>query len=309
MLGQDRSDFCLAATLMNVDARTVFPDPMQLLTSGGSATAMPSVNASSGKSPVANGYLWAAAHLADLMAKNQAPPDTVIYPAIFNLRHGLELVLKELIEGFNIELRADGDAWGHSLGRLWRTLSPWLTSHVADRRYSLGDFPSQRFLEVMVLMPEVVAVLDELDPNGEDARYDRTGKPPRLTLSRYPKVNLHVLRELAKGLALWAEEVMGDRGEVVAFIEARRRDRRVEAAVMRTLNDETSKPGARCAVAFHSWARLRCAPPAPGTGSVYETPDIGTVLAFRFDHALSDAEKATVEAAWPECRPTWLVKS
>lgn len=188
-------------------------------------SATPSINLSSGKKPIANGYFWAAQELCTMLRDNRGPVDTGVYPALFLLRHGLELVFKDLIEGFGVELDHERQpVHGHQLAALWARLEPPMQEWVDIIKYQLTEPPPDGFFAAMDVMPELVEVLHEIDPNGQHARYDRATNGER-TLSRYPIINLEVLDGLVALVAEWAEYATCRRSDEVSFVEARRRER------------------------------------------------------------------------------------
>jgi hypothetical protein len=200
------------------------PSPRQLLQNGRSL-ATPSINAGSGKPPIARGYFWAAQELCGTLRDNRGPVDTAVYPALFLFRHGLELAFKDLVNGFGLELAPGQDpAHGHHLSVLWGRLEPELRAWASDIPYQPTEPPPKAFFTAMDMMSDLVGVLDEIDPTGEHARYDLTLKGEG-TLSRYPIINLEVLDPLVAVVAEWAQFAMHRRTEEVSFVEARRRER------------------------------------------------------------------------------------
>jgi hypothetical protein len=202
--------------------------PRDLFTSV-SDGATPQINAWGGRGPLVSGYFWAAGHLCDSLTAQGGPVDTAVYPAVFLVRHGLELAFKELVDGFDIELRRPrGKGAGHRLDQLWNTLAPDLTQWMDLRRYTSER--SDTVIEVSSAMSEIVAVLHEVDPTGEHARYDvtlpKTVNGQKLaagvTLARYPNINLRVLGEMAHKLQVWSEDLIPDRREELEFIHDER---------------------------------------------------------------------------------------
>ena len=201
--------------------------PNALLASG-PQMALPAINAGSGKLPIANGYFWAAERLCDMLETGKAPADTVVYPAMFLMRHGLELAFKELIAGFAFELRKSETVRGHDLKTLWSQLENHLNWWVSERRCKPLEQPPPEFDEVMKNAAHIVSILHEIDPAGEDARYETTkssSSGERLTRARLPQINLSTLADMTRKLAAWSQFVLYERDEEVEFLRSSRRER------------------------------------------------------------------------------------
>lgn len=196
------------------------------LLSEGRRTALPSVNRGSGKSPLIKGYFWAAREVAELLVANRAPPDTVVFPALFLFRHALELTFKELLTGYRYELGKDEEfgGGGHRLPILWEQLAPLLK----DSEHSLHEPAPAEYEEARLFMDDLVQVMAEIDPDGQHARYEVTSAtskaPTGPTLTRFPVVNLEVLAQLVEKTSVWAEYLLGERAEVVSLLALSRND-------------------------------------------------------------------------------------
>lgn len=167
------------------------------------------------------GYFDAAIHLADEMARNRLGVDIVIYPALYLLRHGLELGFKALLRGYSYELDENFLAGRphHSLGKLWQTLQPLLK----EGQTSLHLDPGRASASVTLAdIDTLVHVLDQVDPTGEAARFDTDLKGER-TLKGISRVNLDAFKEICSLCGDWMLYTLDARQEVVSYVERCRR--------------------------------------------------------------------------------------
>jgi hypothetical protein len=173
-----------------------------------------------------HGYFTAAQKLAELLSENEVPPDTVVYPALFLLRHGLELGFKALLEGYVEELHpvapemAQLAFHGHYLLVLWKKLRPFLEDLPWDA-FAPGSSAKNVELDDIEAL---VKLIDEVDHDGDAARYgrDKKGSP---TLEGISFVNLEALREICDAAGQWIQEVIWHRDEVVSFVQGSRLER------------------------------------------------------------------------------------
>jgi len=163
-----------------------------------------------GRAPVATGYFWAANRvLAALKDGGRLPCDLAVYPAVFLLRHAVELTFKELIAALDIvQGLPRRHLHGHDLSVLWNYLGPSL--EVFDLcEWGLGEERPKAVDRVEPKLDLLVAVLHEIDPDGENARYDIQPHPEegkiKVTLARCRRMNLGALASITADVEVWAD--------------------------------------------------------------------------------------------------------
>lgn len=109
------------------------------------------------------GYSQAAITLIDTAIETR-DLDTLIYPICFNMRHAIELKLKQIVLAFN-EIREDvsfnnfSDTTTHDIAKIWKELK-YRASKIDERL--------QRFLYEL---DPIVEAFSEIDPTGQTFRY------------------------------------------------------------------------------------------------------------------------------------------
>lgn len=107
----------------------------------------------------AAGFREAAEALLDVVRTTGRRQDTLVYPIVYNLRHSVELLLKQVIRAGRLLDDEAGDfPDAHRLDHLWNTCKPIL-------KRIWPDDPSYTTVEAGILR------LCELDPEGEAFRY------------------------------------------------------------------------------------------------------------------------------------------
>lgn len=111
----------------------------------------------------ANGYVDAAIHLIDIAIENQTM-DELIYPICFNMRHAVELRLKQFVFALgyirdSVGLQDFRDTSMHDLGEIWR---------YYKNKASMVD---ARIFNLLVEFEEIIKDFEEIDPTGQVFRY------------------------------------------------------------------------------------------------------------------------------------------
>jgi len=143
------------------------------------------------------GYLTAAEALCEHVEQEKSYIDSKIYPAIFLIRHGMELYLKGLLECIP-PLFGDEPhrPQGHFVGELWRELKPFLERRRVqfNEGHDLVDF-----------MDQAVASIESIDQNAQVFRYPNPqGKGTNL-LGRYTHINFGRVKEFVNKVFLTFE--------------------------------------------------------------------------------------------------------
>jgi hypothetical protein len=131
----------------------------------------------------ADGYQTSAISLIDLALKDKSVMDYHIYPAIFLIRHYLELRLKELIQGLNFCINQTRDFPAHH--QLQNLYGEFRAAYKA-----IGEDPTTKDFQIIhSLINEISAV----DPSSMAFRYpvDKSGQKTQVL----EYVNLNNLRE------------------------------------------------------------------------------------------------------------------
>lgn len=131
----------------------------------------------------ADSYQTGALALIDTALSNKELRDYNIYPAVFLIRHYLELRLKELIQGLNYcQNQNKNFSKGHDLQRLWADFKKAYSSTGENSK-------NQRFKIIDQLIKEITSV----DPISMSFRYPFDKKGEKTQKLEY--VNLNILRE------------------------------------------------------------------------------------------------------------------
>ncbi|WP_157905877.1 transcriptional regulator [Escherichia coli] len=158
------------------------------------------------------GYSSAALSLIDLALESDDvlnSVDYLVYPICFNMRHAIELQLKEfwrsleklsqyrkvaLEEHRSIKIKANPslkkrlqaipdvkESTTHDIGIFWDLISEY--APIIDRR----------FLDVILLMSEIMSDIAEIDPTGQTFRYP-SDTVSKVHLVDTPLINIHALK-------------------------------------------------------------------------------------------------------------------
>jgi hypothetical protein len=111
----------------------------------------------------ANGYVDASIHLIDIAIENQTM-DELIYPICFNMRHAIELRLKQFVFALgyirdSIDLKDFRDTSMHDLGQIWR---------YYKNKASMVD---SRILNMLVEFEAIIQDFEGIDATGQVFRY------------------------------------------------------------------------------------------------------------------------------------------
>jgi HEPN domain-containing protein len=133
----------------------------------------------------ADGFLEAARNLVHeiVINKNTIKNDTWVYPIIFNARHGLELVLKGVLQrlpGLRKSVFIDlSEIKTHDIGSLWKEIS--IKTIQIDRRYE----------PIIKNISSHIEDYIEIDPSAETFRYPRDQSQNK-HLDKTPLINLGI---------------------------------------------------------------------------------------------------------------------
>lgn len=110
-----------------------------------------------------DGYSQAAIILIDTAIKTKEL-DTLIYPICFNMRHAIELRLKQVVLAFNsikekISFNGFSDTSTHDIIKIWEELK---------HRASMVD---ERTLDFLYELDPIIEAFAEIDPTGQTFRY------------------------------------------------------------------------------------------------------------------------------------------
>lgn len=146
----------------------------------------------------AEGFLDAAAALFNRAVRGEGLVDYAFYPAAYNLRHGIELFVKQMSIYVAYEHRDPARLYapGHSLADAWK--------EIRDDVYGWGEYTSSEdnVRDELDIVDDVLEQLHELDPKGTLFRYPEfvraaTEKKPRIRNDEPPPFNVINLRDWA----------------------------------------------------------------------------------------------------------------
>jgi len=143
------------------------------------------------------GYLTAAEALCEHIEDGGSYIDTKIYPAIFMLRHGIELYLKGFLERVpplfgDLPLRPHG----HDVEPLWRQIKPFLER----RREEFDDG-----LDLIKSMDQAIANIAIIDQNAQVFRYPNPQGQGTNLIGRYTHINFGRVKEFTTKVFLTFE--------------------------------------------------------------------------------------------------------
>lgn len=132
-----------------------------------------------------DGYMKAGAGLVELCTQDgyQHHGNDVVYPILFNYRHGIELALKWIIEIYG----GGGAPKGHDLLMLWHRCRKIV------ERYPDGDFSALNAVE------SIIEEFHELDSKGQSFRYSRDTKEQFVQLPD-GRIDLTNIRDVMEGV-------------------------------------------------------------------------------------------------------------
>jgi len=147
------------------------------------------------------GFFEAGHAVVKAARETVAPVDLLVYPAAFSYRHGIELLLKELILLLNRVLET-GDEFkkNHKMIELWSNVAK-LTSAMPEKLIEQ---------EAIARVGELIGHFDAFDPTGQVFRYPEDIKGNR-HLAEHKLINVEVLQqqmqELQNILERWCCQV------------------------------------------------------------------------------------------------------
>jgi hypothetical protein len=131
---------------------------------------------------IATGYFDAGQILVDYVLENRRGADTLIYPIVFNYRHGVECSLKHLIGELCQINRAVPLRWlDHRLKHNFHVVKDGCRSYLNQETFgSVFDYIEQRIND-----------LHQIDPKGDQFRFPETTKGDS-TLPKTTVINIEV---------------------------------------------------------------------------------------------------------------------
>jgi hypothetical protein len=152
------------------------------------------------------GFFEAGHAIVEAAEDMKAPVDLLVYPAAFSYRHGVELLLKQLVLSLN-QVLGVGDKFqqNHNMRELWADVLK-LTNAIQDPLIET---------EAVERAGEMIGHFDAFDPTGQVFRYPESIKGNR-HLADHKLINVDILRvqmrELQSILERWYYQAM-DRQE------------------------------------------------------------------------------------------------
>lgn len=146
----------------------------------------------------AEGFLDSAAALFNRAVRGEGLVDYAFYPAAYNLRHGIELFVKQMSIYVAYEHRDPARLYapGHSLADAWK--------EIREDVYGWGQYtpPEESFQDHLDVIDSVLEDLHELDPSGTLFRYPEfvraeKGTKPRIRKDEPPPFNVVNFRDWA----------------------------------------------------------------------------------------------------------------
>lgn len=138
-----------------------------------------------------DGYMTAGAALIDETERRPEDRDTLIYPILFNYRHGLEAAMKWTIEQYGClaDIRLEPDDRNHDLWGLW-SLCKKIFDAVRD-----GNEKN----EAVKVVEQVVQEFQQIDKSGMAFRYSKNKNGATITLPAN-RIDLGNLQKVMEGV-------------------------------------------------------------------------------------------------------------
>ncbi|MBT0671286.1 hypothetical protein HT136_23220 [Novosphingobium profundi] len=147
------------------------------------------------------GFFESSHETVDLIRSRAAKIDLLIYPIAFSYRHGIELMLKQLLTSMNNLLETgEGFKKRHQMSQLW-----------GDMLELAGKYEEQLIEpEAIERAGVIIGHFDDFDPTGQVFRYPEDIKGNR-HLSNHKLINVEVLqthmKELQEILRRWYYQI------------------------------------------------------------------------------------------------------
>ena len=134
------------------------------------------------------GYMQAGAALIDACSEDSPARDSLIYPALFNYRHGIEVAMKFILACHEEEPPADETEPGHNLWKLWKRCKEIILEAVPED--SDGSIAA---------VEQVIKDLHDVDKGAQAFRYSEDKKGAVMALPREP-INFRNIRDVMEGV-------------------------------------------------------------------------------------------------------------
>ena len=131
-----------------------------------------------------SGYVRAGDALVDAAERQSVDRHFLVYPILFNYRHGLELAIKWIIEqyGAYVEVHLDANDRNHDLWNLWKLCKQVLIEIGGERIGSEG----------LAAVEQIVKDFHDIDKSGVAFRYSRNKDGATIQLPKTPVDLLHI---------------------------------------------------------------------------------------------------------------------
>ena len=146
---------------------------------------------------IGDGYMLAAAALVERCLRDQDKSHYLIYPILFNYRHGLELAIKWVLNRYGRHAAIEGFKRDHNLRTLWK-----VCRHVIEEVGGPSDDGSLEVVE------GIVNEFHSIDPNSFAFRYatDTKGRQIKLPIL---SIDLENIRDVMEGVTNFFQGVDG----------------------------------------------------------------------------------------------------
>lgn len=155
-----------------------------------------------------SGYMLAGAELVKVCLANEQKCHELIYPILFNYRHGLELSIKWVLDRYGRYSAIAKFERDHDLARLWKAC-----------RQVIEEVGGPGGEEALDVVERIVLDFHSVDPKSFAFRYsrDKKGNPIRLPLEAIDLANLREVMESVSNFFMGVDGQLDDNSSAVDY--------------------------------------------------------------------------------------------
>jgi hypothetical protein len=154
-----------------------------------------------------DGYMKAGAVLVERAMKSEHDRHHLVYPIIFNYRHGLEVAIKWVLDRYGRYAAIYDYEKDHRLDKLWRACKQVIVEFS-------GDGPD----EAVEVVEKIVLEFHQLDPSSFAFRYSTNKKGALVDLPDIP-IDLENIRDVMEGVNNFFEGLDGQCSELSSVVD------------------------------------------------------------------------------------------
>ena len=142
-----------------------------------------------------DGYMKAGAVLVQRAIEESYDRDALVFPILFNYRHGLEVAIKWVLDRYGRHAAMDEYEKNHRLDKLWQACRQVISEFGGDGPDNTAD-----------IVEGIVMEFHKLDPNSFAFRYSKDKKGVQVPLPNF-LIDLENIRDVMEGVNHFFEGV------------------------------------------------------------------------------------------------------